>query len=342
MKRETIGLALAFLWLASSCVSYKKFSVEVYKPADYSISKDAKKIALVSRNLKYTTDTLQHYQVRNHHLIKDKVRFNTDSIAVKICLDSLSAKLIARNMFDSVWVVPVNAIPVLRTNEIRPAKAGWYNTLGEKTSADVLIMLDMFSCFYNQNNEGSGTSANVVTSNIWSIYDVKASKLVDRYSQVDTLYWDSYDENGRYSGIKIPDKINAVSLAAGVIGENYSKHILPDWIKVDRNYLIINQPEFQKAIELAQKDRWDEASIIWQKQLTYSSKQKKIVALYNLALASEMNGDITQAIAFTDEAAKLSSGVFMASLNEAVRKYSVVLHQRRNEINKLNLQNEMH
>ena len=55
-----------------------------------------------------------------------------------------------------------------------------------------------------------------------------------------------------------------------------------------------------------------------------------------------MNGDITQAIAFTDEAAKLSSGIFMASLNEAVRNYSVVLYQRRNEINKLNLQNEMH
>lgn len=342
MKRETIGLALAFLWLTSSCVSYKKFSVEVYKPADYSISKDAKKIALVSRNLKYTNDTLQHYQVYNHRLIKDKVRFNTDSIAVKTCLDSLSAKLIARNIYDSVWVVPVNAIPLMRTNEIRPAKSSWYSTLGEKTNADVLILLDMFSCFYNQNNEGSGTTANVVTSNIWSIYNVKASKLVDRYSQVDTLYWDEYDENGRYARIKIPDKLNAISLAAGVIGENYSKHILPDWAKVERNFLIINQPEFQKAVELAQKDKWDEASVIWQKRLTYSSKQKKVVALYNLALASEMNGNVTQAISYTDEAAKLSSGIFMASLNEAVRKYSVVLYQRRNEINKLNLQNEMH
>jgi len=53
-----------------------------------------------------------------------------------------------------------------------------------------------------------------------------------------------------------------------------------------------------------------------------------------------MNGNIDQAIALTDEAAKLSSGLFMSSENEAVRKYSAVLHQRKNEINKLNQQNE--
>lgn len=342
MKRETIGFALLLLWLASSCVSYKKFSIEVYKPADYSIGNDIRKVALVSRNLKYPADTLQHYQVHNHRLIKDKKWFNTDSLAIKTCLDSLSSQLNSRHKFDSVWVMPITFVQPKRVTEIRPAVNSWYQSISQKTGADLLIFLDMFSCFYNQSNEGNGASANVVTSNIWSVYQVNKQKLVDRFSQVDTLYWDSYDENGRYSGIKIPDKINAVSLAAGVIGENYSKHILPDWTKVDRNYLIIDQAEFNKAIDYAQKGKWEEASKIWQNQLTYSSKKKKVVALYNLALASEMKGEIDQAINYTDDAAKLSSGFFLATLNEAVRKYSVVLHQRRNEINKLNLQNEIH
>jgi hypothetical protein len=42
----------------------------------------------------------------------------------------------------------------------------------------------------------------------------------------------------------------------------------------------------------------------------------------------------------TDQAAKVSSGLFMSSENEAVRKYSAVLYQRKNEINKLNKQYE--
>jgi hypothetical protein len=64
------------------------------------------------------------------------------------------------------------------------------------------------------------------------------------------------------------------------------------------------------------------------------------MALYNLALAGEMNGNIDQAITMTDQAAKVSSGLFMSSENEAVRKYSAVLYQRKNEITKLNQQNE--
>ena len=138
----------------------------------------------------------------------------------------------------------------------------------------------------------------------------------------------------------MPDKKSAIALAAEVIGENYSKHILPAWAKVDRTIMQNGNPEFKKATKLAQTNHWDDACLIWHAQTTNSGKQKKVVALYNLALASEMNGDIDQAIAFTDRAAKVSSGIFLSSEIEAVRKYSAVLYQRKNEINKLNNQYE--
>ena len=59
-----------------------------------------------------------------------------------------------------------------------------------------------------------------------------------------------------------------------------------------------------------------------------------------MALASEMNGDVDKAIELTDKAAKASSGMFLSSVNEQVRKYSIVLYQRKNEITKLNQQYE--
>ena len=340
MKRKSGLLWFIFLLILSSCASFEKFSIEVYKPSGLNLASNIKKIALVSRNLKYANDTLQNYQVKNHHLIKDKIRFNSDSLAIKTCLDSLSGQLLAQNRFDGVWILPVNTFPKNQVKEIRPATNEWYKAIAEKTGTDALILLDMFSCFYSQSNVDSNPTANVVTSNIWTVYGAKEQRIIDRFTQVDTLYWDRLDENGQYQKIRIPDKKSAISLAASVIGENYSKHILPAWAKVDRTIMQSSDPEFQKATKLAQNNKWEEASAIWQNYADSKSKLKKVTALYNLALASEMNGNIDQAIGLTDKAAKVSSGLFMSSDNEAVRKYSAVLYQRKNEINKLNKQYE--
>ena len=97
MERKTGLLSFVFLLLITSCVSFEKFSIEVYKPSELNFTLDIKKVALVSRNLKYTNDTLQNYQVRNRRLIRDKIRYNVDSIAIKTCLDSLAGRIIAWN-----------------------------------------------------------------------------------------------------------------------------------------------------------------------------------------------------------------------------------------------------
>jgi len=340
MKRKSGLLWFVFLLVLSSCVSFEKFSIEVYKPSELNLAPNIKKIAIVSRNLKYANDTLQNYQVKNHHLIKDKIKFNSDSLAIATCLDSLSGQLLAKNRFDKVWILPVNTFPETRVKEIRPANGEWYKAITQKTGTDALILLDMFSCFYSQNNDDSNLTANVVTSNIWTVYGAKEQRIIDRFTQVDTLYWDELDENGQYKKLRIPDKKNAITLAAGVIGENYAKHILPAWAKVARTIMQSSDSEFQKATKLAQNNKWEEAIAIWQNYADSKSKLKRVTALYNLALASEMNGNIDQAIGLTDQAAKVSSGLFMSSENEAVRKYSAVLYQRKNEINKLNQQHE--
>ena len=340
MKRKSGLLWFVFLLILSSCVSFEKFSIEVYKPSELNLGPNVRKLAIVSRNLKYVNDTLQNYQVRNHHLIKDKIRFNSDSLAIKTCMDSLSGHLLAQNKFDSIQIIPVNTFPKNQVNAIRPANSEWYKAISRKTGADGLILLDMFSCFYSQTNDNSNPTVNVVTSNIWTVYSAKEQRIIDRYTQVDTLYWDELDENGQYKKLRMPDKKSAISLAAGVIGENYSKHILPAWAKVDRTIMQCSDSEFQKATKLAQNTKWEEAVAIWQNYSDSKSKLKRVTALYNLALASEMNGNIDLAIGLTDQAAKVSSGLFMSSENEAVRKYSAVLYQRKNEINKLNKQYE--
>lgn len=342
MNLKTGLPGLLLILILNSCVSYKEFSVEVFKPAELSIPANTKNIVLVSRNLKYKNDTLQNYYQRNRQLIRDKINLNIDSLAVSTCLDTVASRLTNQGHFEQVQVLPVTTFSKIRVSDIKPAKAEWYKSVAEKSGADVLVLLDMFSCFYSTNAAESSPEARVVTSNIWSVYNAKNQQIIDRFSQIDTLYWNQLDENGNYQKVKIPDKKNAVMLAAGVIGMNYSKHILPAWTQLKRTYLSCNDSNFQKALKLAQDNQWKEAIGIWLGFSEDKSNLKKASAFYNLAVTSEMDGDIDKAIEFTDKAAKASTGLFLGSVNEQVRRYSVVLYQRKNEINKLNQQYETH
>ncbi len=336
MNWKILIVGLFYLLILNSCVGYKEFAIEVFKPAEFSFTADAKKIVLISRNLKYKNDTLQNYYVSNNSLMKDKSKINMDSLAISICMDSLSSRLNSQGHFDRIKILPFNMFPRIRVNEIRPAKIDWYKSIAEKTDADYLILLDMFSCFYSVNSADYSPEAKVITSNIWSVYNSKNQKIIDRFSQIDTLYWNQFDETGNYKKVNIPDKKNAITLAATAIADNYSKHILPSWAKVIRTLMLCDNPDFQKAVKLAQANQWEQAISIWQGFSESNSKLKRASALYNLAVACEMNGDIDKAIEFTDEAAKVSSGLFLGYVNEQVRKYSVVLYQRKYEIAKLN------
>ena len=322
----------------SSCVSFEKYSMEVIKPSKFVIPSEIRKIAIVSRNLKYKNDTLQNYQALDHKLVKDKVKVNLDSMARITCIDSLTNRLTTQNRFDSIVIVPVGFFKEMRVNEVRPNKEEWYKNLATKTGTDGMILLDMFSCFYSRTSDPS--LASIVTSNIWSFYDNNKHKITNRFVQIDTLYWDGTDELGKSNKSLIPKKEAAIPIAAGVIGSNYSNHIQSSWTLVFRDIMIDSNKEFKEALKLARKNEWEAAAAIWQKYSESKNKQKKIISLYNLALASEINGDIDLALKLTSQAATASSGAFRSTENKAVRKYSGILYQRRTEINKLKMQDE--
>jgi len=340
MKHKSSLLWFVLLLSMSSClVSYENLSIEVLKPATFTLPENIRKIALVSRNLKYDNDTLQNYQVLNRKLIKDKIKFNVDSLSQLICMDSLAAKLLTHKNIDSVLVLPVNSFPIIRVQKVKLDKAEWYKYLANETRADGLIVLDMLSSFYSRPKVINSTPyANVITYNIWSIYDCKKQKIIDHFVKVDTLYWDGIDESGVFKMHRLPEKKEAVLIAAGIAGENYVKRILPTWNMVYRDIMTCNNPIFKKAAKLASQNKWEEASSFWQINKESKRKLYRIISLYNLAVSSEMIGDIDQAIKYTDQAAQTSIGRFWSVENESVRQYSAVLYQRKNEIDKLKVQ----
>lgn len=341
MRKIIACSGIVSLLFLSSCVVLNEFPIEVFQPGKVGLRPEIKNITLVSRNLKYSSDTLQNYYLKDYRRIKDIRKINIDSLTVTACFDSLMLKMKTQKQFNKIAVLPFTALPVQHVFSIHPPSKNLIHKISSDRHADALILLDMYSSFYSvyPNPDNNNHSiAKVVTASIWTIYDSK-SQMINHTSLVDTLYWDGLDENQTYSPKKIPNKKDALVIAAGLAGVNYSKNIVPNWIKVYRNTLSCNQIDFKKAANLAKLNKWEEAISLWGKYTNSTNKRLKMMALFNLAIASEMNGNIDEAIGMITKASEISSSPFYATENENIRKYSVVLAKRKIELNKIKSMN---
>ena len=82
-------------------------------------------------------------------------------------------------------------------------------------------------------------------------------------------------------------------IAAGLKMAGY---ISPKWITRTRYYFITGNNEIDAAIPLIKENKWEEAADIWAKFANVPSKRTRSKVEFNLALASEMNGNLDLAI----------------------------------------------
>lgn len=338
MKKMITVAGIVSVLMLSSCVTLNKFPIEVFQPAKIELPVGIKNITLVNRNLKYSNDTLQKYYAKDYKLFKDISKVNIDSLCIQTCLDSLSSNMMTPKRFNKISILPVSSLPVHHVKSITPPSKGLIQKISSENNADAVIFLDMYSSFYSiyPYSESNRSIAKVITASMWTIYDAANAHIINHMSVVDTLYWDGLDEQQNYNASKIPNKKAASQIAAGLTGVKYSKNIVPNWVKVYRTTLSCNQIDFKTAAELVKKNKWEVASELWKKYIESTNKRYQIQAMYNLAVASEMNGDIDGAITMISNASKISSSSFYNTENKLIRNYSAVLTKRKTELSKIN------
>lgn len=338
MRNRSVVIGIICLILLGSCTTLYEFPIEVSQPAKVNLSPNIKNITLVSRNLKYRSDTIQHFYARNNKLIKDNIRLNIDSIIINACFDSLSSKLQQQQRFDKVTVLPVTTLPVQYLQKIKPPTKAQVQKIASDTQADALILLDMFSAFYSfyPVSDDNRMVAQVVTASIWTLYDPATYRVLQHQSMIDTLYWDGLDDKGDYLASRIPAKKDAIAIAAGLAGTKYSKNLVPYWRQVNRQIFTSEKGEFPMALALAKKNKWEEASAIWTKYTDSKNKRFRLQAMYNLAVAREMEGDIEGAQQLLTEALAIAPASVYSTEKKSIRVYSFILAKRKVDLEKIN------
>ncbi len=329
-----VGLSL------SSCITTQSVPIDQLEPGKISLASPIRKVALISRNFKFSGDTISGYFNLNFRLQKGTKKDNRiiDSISVTKSLENLRKALLESGRFDEVFVYPFNAIKPHSGIKQLPFSQGYIKSLCAESSTDAVISLEMLSSFYSAHKGSAGReingSANVKVTAIWSVYTPENDGPLDRYTHSEVVRWNEYspEDQKKY---ELPRRKEAVQIACGRAAKNYSNRVVPNWVESSRNLLVMNDPEFDKALAYAKQNKWKEATQYWKKYLSGSNSRVAGIAALNYAVGQEMLGDFEQAKFWSDKSVNLLKN---GEAGKVARGYAAILYERHLKAANLNAQ----
>ena len=134
----------------------------------------------------------------------------------------------------------------------------------------------------------------------WRVYDNITKKVIDEQSFTDEKAWLKKGFTPDAVANQLPDKRDAINAAGLFAGDRYGMRISPTWSNIYRSYFVRGKKEvgFKNAKKLVRLKKWDDAIIIWTNLSKSTDAKIAGRANYNLAVASEMAGDLDQALVY--------------------------------------------
>lgn len=332
------GILLAGM-LLTSCITTQSVPIDQLEPGKVTLPSAIRKVALISRNFKFSVDTLSanynlDFRLRKAPEIENRL---IDSIAVTKSLDNLRKALLKSGRFDEVFVYPFNAIKPHSGNKELPFSSEYIRSLCRESETDAVVSLEMLSFFYSRHNGSSGReiegAANVKVTAIWSVYTPQRDGPIDRYTHSEVIKWSENQRTNNRSRVTLPDRREAISIACGVAAKNYSKRIVPYWTESSRVIVGLDGSDWDKSMLYASKNKWEAAAPIWLKYTESIQKRVAGIAALDYAVAQEMLGDMEQASAWSDTAVKLLKS---GAAGRIAKDYAATLYGRKLKAAELN------
>ncbi len=171
-------------------------------------------------------------------------------------------------------------------------------TIADSTGADMLLSLDHFvtqnSIF--ESADRSLIEEAVTVNAFWTIYDLKAKRLLRYFQKNDTIIWDNFYSPGISPYKLLPQRLDAVLNASEMAGTGFAEYLSPHWIEVQRFYYRSGHVEMKKTDKLVEEGKWLEAAEIWKIEISNKNKSIAAKSMFNLAIANEMQGEILSAL----------------------------------------------
>lgn|GEM_PF-708316 len=331
-------IALTPMVFLPSCKTYEFFSMDVLEPAKVEISTGIKRV-LVAHNFNIANRDTSGIRYQ----IYDQVVYDTlyiDTLLGRYAINSLSEKLNTIGRFETIavdstgWVFPADH-DLFTQEDVKHIRQ-----LCEENKADAMILLNsanryvLYDMFYSDFGGYFGDFS-VFMMTKWLFINPFYSKLLDEIRMVDTVSFQSGDFLFEY-GFETEDIRNDYMMETfSEIATRYSDRISPHYATTDRIIFTKGNKYLKKGYKEALLGNWDKASEIWDKSLVGQEPRNLSKACFNLALASEMNGNLSDALEWANESYRLFADtinhIYIYILKDRLEEQDKILKQMKNE-----------
>ena len=301
-----IFLFCLIAFFAVSCKSsYVALTIETPIPTKEELPNDIQSITLMNRSInnqfqRYIEDSLQMHFYRNGYQLSE---IELDSMAADTTIRALAELLYESGRYDVVVPVDKNierSLPSdLIPDQLSPLIV---SQLCDQYNTDALMVMEQFStkvmADYSE-DKYAGT-----TYSLYASLDLKYDALFRVYKPgrktleipiSDTIYWESADANQLRMLSRLPSIKQALINAGIKIALDVDNKISPSWVSEKRGYYLFDLKN-DSGQKLLNENKTEEARAYWMEKVQSTNKTIRSRAEYNLALASELEGDVNQAI----------------------------------------------
>lgn len=304
-----LGVFICLLLSIASCKTNLVY-IQVLHPAPVSVRGSAQVAGIINRSM---PDPTNAKLTELHNALGANTKAITQEGSAQ-AIDGLKNALIENNRFAQVKVVEGKPYytsligsfaPPLPWDEVRK--------ICERDSLDVLLVLEVFDTRLRippppvpSIPQSAGDLINgvlntqvPVTTDIktgWRIYDPQLNTINDEVFLNNSFTFTAGVLNAPQAVAALMARKEMIKQTADGLGRSYSVRILPYWNRVTRDYYVKGSPAFRTAMRKARTGNWNEAGDLWNRE---TQSHKRIIAgraCYNMAIISEINGQLDQAI----------------------------------------------
>lgn len=306
MKKFFIILSIAFLVL--SCKTNQLY-LNVVEPAPVTLRPAIKKIGIIDRTL--PTDQAKPLDVVDKVLTLEGANLDKEGAAESI--KGLTEELMNNQRFTEVKPVTNVEFRTLSALDF-PVPLSWeiIDRICSEAGLDALFSLEKFDTdtkigYATQKVDlktplgaipGIEHRADMETlvKTGWRIYDPGSRTIPDQFIYDESIVFHSKGLNPVLAAAGLIGRKDAVKEVSNKAGRGYATRIIPFESRVLRDYYVKGNDNFKLAMRKARTGNWDAAGEIWKKETGNPKMKIAGRATYNMAIISEINGDVKTAM----------------------------------------------
>ena len=301
-------LTFPLLLVLFSCKTNQLY-LNVTEPAPVTIPPYVKIVGVINRS--FPTDETKVFDAIDRVFTLESVDLDKDGALEAI--KGLSDELLNNKKFSEVKTL--NDID-FRTSRLEtfPEPLSWdiVDQICKETGTDALFSLEKFDTDTRVSYAANQVEIETPIGKIpgiehqtdmqttvktgWRIYDPNGKSILDEYVENESISSSGRGINPLVAAKALTGRKAAVSEVSNKAGQNYAFRIIPYRIRVYRDYFVKGSDNFKIAKRKAQMGLWDEAGEFWKKETGNHKIKIAGRAVYNMAILSEINGDVDEAL----------------------------------------------